>query len=184
MAHQVLISYSSHDKNVADAICSWLERNDIRCWIAPRDITPGVEYGESIINAINACEVMVVVFTDNANHSRFVRKEVERAVSKGCVVVPVRLQDVLPTQSLEFFLSSDHWLDATSPPVERHLDKLVNTVQMLLSTPHTILPSLPNRQQDRADIKLFNELAPSDWGRKPTSNLFERFVHDLFNDKS
>lgn len=184
MAHQVLISYSTHDKNVADAICSWLERNGIRCWIAPRDITPGLEYGESIINAINACKVMVVVFTDNANQSRFVRKEVERAVSKGCVVVPVRLQDVLPTQSLEFFLSSDHWLDATSPPLERHLDKLLNTVRALLSISNTVLPPSFNPEQDRADINLFNELAPNVWSRKSQSNSFMRFVQNLFDDKS
>ena len=41
--HDVFLSYSSQDKTWADAACAVLERQRIRCWIAPRDITPGDE---------------------------------------------------------------------------------------------------------------------------------------------
>ncbi len=41
MEHDVFISYAHEDKAIADAICAKLEENKIRCWIAPRDITPG-----------------------------------------------------------------------------------------------------------------------------------------------
>ena len=51
MAHDVLISYSSHDKLQADAICNRLESRGIRCWIAPRDVGLG-EYAENIVEAI------------------------------------------------------------------------------------------------------------------------------------
>jgi hypothetical protein len=36
MAHDVFISYSTKDKPIADAVCGTLERNGVRCWIAPR----------------------------------------------------------------------------------------------------------------------------------------------------
>ncbi len=54
MAHDVFISYSSKDKSIADAVCSILEKEQMRCWIAPRDITPGVPFAEAIIDNIKA----------------------------------------------------------------------------------------------------------------------------------
>ena len=47
--HEVFISYSSKDKKWADAACAVLEKRRIRCWVAPRDITPGTEWGAAII---------------------------------------------------------------------------------------------------------------------------------------
>src|ERR1051326_8925254 len=44
MAHEVFISHSSQDKTAADRVCSFLEAKGMRCWIAPRDIVPGVEW--------------------------------------------------------------------------------------------------------------------------------------------
>ena len=51
MAHDVFISYSTEDKPAADAVCAILEKNGVRSWIAPRDIMPGADWGESIVNA-------------------------------------------------------------------------------------------------------------------------------------
>ncbi|MCJ7625258.1 MAG: toll/interleukin-1 receptor domain-containing protein [Anaerolineaceae bacterium] len=44
MSHDIFISYSSKDKIIADAAVAALEKNDIRCWYAPRDISPGAEW--------------------------------------------------------------------------------------------------------------------------------------------
>ena len=54
MAHDVFISYSSKDKLIADAACAILESKGIRCWIAPRDILPGADWGESIVDALES----------------------------------------------------------------------------------------------------------------------------------
>ena len=40
--HDVFISYSSHDKPIADAVCATVEGKRIRCWIAPRDVQAGI----------------------------------------------------------------------------------------------------------------------------------------------
>jgi hypothetical protein len=47
--------------------------------------------------------------------------------------VPLRIQDVPPSKSLEFYISANHWLDAFTPPMEQHLDKLVRSVKALLN---------------------------------------------------
>ena len=99
------ISYSSHDKPTADAICAVLERDKVRCWIAPRDVLPGVNYGEAIIDGINSCRLLVIVLSSASNGSPQVLREVERAVSKGIPIIPFRIEDVVPSKSMEYFLS-------------------------------------------------------------------------------
>jgi hypothetical protein len=134
MAHDIFISYSSRDKAVADAMCATLERRKIRCWIAPRDVLPGASYAESLIDAIAESRVFILVFSANANKSPQVVHEVERAVSKGIPVLPVRIEDVLPSKSMEYFISTTHWLDALTPPLEQHLQRLADTVEKLLTS--------------------------------------------------
>src|ERR1019366_6469443 len=104
MAHKVFIWYSSNDKQVADAACAVLEAHRISCWIAPRDNLAGEEYGKSILNAISSCQVVLLIFSAHANSSPQVRREVERAVSKGKIVVPFRIEEVLPSDALEYAL--------------------------------------------------------------------------------
>ena len=139
MSHDAFISYSSRDKAVADAACAALEASGVRCWIAPRDIMPGAEWGEAIIDAINQCRAFILIFSANANESPQIRREVERAVSKGIAIIPVRIQDIAPARSLEYFIGTVHWLDALTPPLEAHLRRLVDTVKALLQ----IDPTLP-----------------------------------------
>jgi TIR domain-containing protein len=144
MAHDAFISYSSRDKTTADAACAALEAAGIRCWIAPRDITPGAEWGEAIIDAIGQARVLVLVFSTYANESPQIRREVERAVHKGIPIVPLRIEDIAPTRSLEYFIGTVHWLDALTPPLEAHLRKLVEALRALLQiqpTRPSIVPS-------------------------------------------
>jgi TPR repeat protein len=132
MPHQVFVSYSTKDKIAADVVVARLEREALSCWYAPRDIVPGSSWATSIVNAIAGCKVMVVVFSQNANKSDHISREVERAVGHGVPVVPLRIEDVMPQGDLEYFLSSSHWMDAITPPVERHLDELSHKLKSLL----------------------------------------------------
>jgi len=132
MAHDVFISYSSENKIIADAVCSFLEREKIRCWISPRDIIPGSNYGKSIIKAIEGARIMVIVFTSDANKSPQVMREVERAVNRGITIIPLRVEDISPSKDMEYYIASCHWLDAIDPPLERHLSKLSHSVTTLI----------------------------------------------------
>jgi len=133
MAYDVFISYAKEDKIVADAVCATLESHAVRCWIAPRDVLPGMAYGEAIIDAIRGCRIMILVFSSKSNASPHIPKEIERAVSAGVAVIPFRIEDVMPGKSLDYFIGSVHWLDALTRPLEQHLERLVQNVQTLLS---------------------------------------------------
>ena len=132
-SHDVFICYSARDKTVATAICAVLEAEGVRCWMAPRDIVPGADWGESIIDAINDAKAMVLVFSSNANDAQQqIKREVERAVNKGMPVIPFRIENVMPTKSLEYFLSTPHWLDAFTPPLDDHVRQLADSIKRLL----------------------------------------------------
>lgn len=139
MAHDVFISYSTKDKTVADAVCATLESKKIRCWIAPRDVLPGMAYAEALVNAIHQSRIFVLVFSASANDSSQVMREVERAVNQGIPIIPFRIENVMPSGSMEYFLSTPHWLDALTTPLEKHLELLTTSVQAFLGrTPEPI----------------------------------------------
>jgi len=130
MGHDVFVSYSNKDKNVADAIVAGIEQEEIRCWIAPRDITPGRSWGEAINEAIEVSQFVVIVLSNNSNQSRQVVREVERAVANNVIIIPFRIEDIDPTGAMAYFLSTEHWLDALTPPLQKHIQKLTNTIQV------------------------------------------------------
>ena len=129
MAFDAFISYSSKDKTTANAACAGLESAGVRCWMAPRDIRGGTEYAAGIVEGIDSCRIMVLIFSSNANASPQVHREIERAVSKGLTIIPFRIEDITPTKAMEYYLGSIHWLDALTPPLARHLGHLVEQVR-------------------------------------------------------
>jgi hypothetical protein len=134
MAHDVFISYAAEDKLTADAACAILERNRLRVWIAPRDVVPGSAWAESVVDAIKSSRVMVLVFSDSANKSMYVNRELDRAVHHGISILQLRIEDTPPSRSLEFYTSGQHWLDALTPPMERHLERLAENIHQLLGS--------------------------------------------------
>jgi hypothetical protein len=151
MAHEVFISYTTLNKTAADAVCAGLEREKLRCWMAPRDVLPGSNYGESIVNAIESARVVVLIFSSASNLSPAVQREMERAMHFAKPIIPFRLEDVPMTKGMEFYLASCHWLDAMSPPIERHIGQLASAVHALLGNEWSrpAEPSSPIRRSRR-----------------------------------
>ena len=103
---------------------------------------------------------MVLIFSSSANESQQIHREIERAVSKGIPIVPVRIEEVIPTKSMEYFLGGIHWLDALTPPIEEHLRQLATTVKAIL-------------QVDAAARAKSNDLTPRNKA-SPTSRLLKK----------
>src|SRR5207249_2622182 len=163
MAHDVFVSHSVKDKAVADAIVARLEGDSVTCWIAPRDVVPGADWGESIIDAIESSRIMILIFSRNADASPQIKREVERAVNKGVYIIPFRVDDIPPTKSLEYFISTSQWMDAFSPPLERHLDNLAKTVKAVLKSPPLPGANVP------AESKTGSSMATPQIFRPPSS---------------
>ena len=133
LASDVFISYSSKDASAAQAACRALEAHGIGCWMAPRDVTAGLKYAEAIVGAINGCRVFLLLLSSASNTSSHVEREVDCAANRGIPMLSFRLEPVALSTTLEYYLSSLHWLDASQPPREEELQALVGSVQSLLA---------------------------------------------------
>ncbi|WP_266180394.1 toll/interleukin-1 receptor domain-containing protein [Dyella humicola] len=149
MAHDLFVSYSQPDREAAFALVQRLEARGISVWIAPRDVSPAADWAAEIIDAISSARLMVLVFSGSSNDSGQVRREVERAVHKQLPILPFRIEDVLPSKSLEYFLSAQHWMDAFPPPLEPHITRLCDYLDTALGgyTAHDI-PAAHRPSQD------------------------------------
>lgn len=133
--HEVYISHSSKDTAQANALCQALESRGIKCWIAPRDIAAGVDYGRSIIQAIKAAPAMVLIFSSHADSSAHVAHEVEMAMEAKASILPVRIENVQP-DDLRYYLRRKQWVDASNGAFEKHVaDVAHQVVQMLKPQP-------------------------------------------------
>ena len=132
MARDVFISHSSDDRAAAASVLAALEGAGFSCWIAPRDIVPGQDYGEAIVDGIRSSRIFLLILSARSSESPQVRRETERAVNAGVAIVPFRIEEVTPSRSLEYFISTAHWLEAFPPPLDKHLDYLVTVVRHLL----------------------------------------------------
>lgn len=130
----VFLSYSSKDSDVAESVCSVLETDGIKCWMAPRNIQPGMDYASAIISGLKASQLLVVVFSKDSNNSPHVLREIERAVNLGIPIIPFKIDPTNPSGAFEYFLSTPHWLEAITRPLISHIHTLRQTIRHIQKT--------------------------------------------------
>jgi len=131
MKHQVFISYSSKNLKVAQAACHIIEENGYRCWMAPRDITPGYSYADLIDDAIQTCDVFVLIFSQSSSISKWVRSELNLAFERQAHIIPFRVDDTPLEGANRLILNQTHWIDAY-PKYEYKLNELVQSIARVL----------------------------------------------------
>jgi TPR repeat protein len=114
----IFISYSTQDGSPeANELVAALEANGWRCWIAPRDMKPGVEYPAQIVKAIRECHGFVLMLTPGTNVSRDVLQEVTTAHNADKLIVPLIVRGTRPSDGLHYFLvARQHvaWTDTSA----------------------------------------------------------------------
>lgn len=176
MSHDVFISYSSSNMSTAFAICHVLEEHKIKCWIAPRDIPGGADYGDVIDRAIFECKVFLLVFSGAAVSSQWVRGVVNIAFSEGKPIVSYRIDDTELSGAMRLKLNQMHWLDAY-PDAESKFDELVDTVNRLVSdgfSPTVVMTSGSAAQSDCRTVS--NKADRPDGGKRPDRKKYWRIV--------
>lgn len=128
-AAYVFVSHSSDNRELANELAAYLEAREIRVWIAPRDVRPGMDYSEELQAAIEQCAAFVVLVTDMANKSPYVRAETEMAFSCHKPIFPVRISDIQPAAGLALFLKIRHWTDAFGTGRSASLERLTRELQ-------------------------------------------------------
>lgn len=134
MNHDVFISYSSRNKPTALAICHVLEEHGVRCWMAPRDIPVGADYGDVIDEAIVACRLFVLVFSEPASLSQWVKGELNLAFTEKKIILPYRIDAAPLKGAMRLILNQMHWVEAY-PDAEAKFGELVESAARFLGRP-------------------------------------------------
>ena len=131
MSHRAFISYASQNQSFADKIYAHLKGSGLPCWMAPHDIPPAESWVKAIMQGIQSCDVLVLLLCSHANSSKFVLREVERAVHYNKKILTVRLEDLTPCDELSFLISLEQWLDAYCFPLNVVVSRILETVDSL-----------------------------------------------------
>lgn len=180
MAHDIYISYSSKDKPIADAVCANLEAAGIRCWIAPRDISPGEDWPSAVSRAISESRAMVLVFSANSNSSMEVSRELILAAKSKLNIIPFKIDAVEPGPGLQYYLARSHWLDAMNPPTREQLVGLVEVIRAL------VMPARlePVAEAASTSIPQSRSRVPSDVPYHKKPNRFRKWFSILAGDST
>lgn len=141
MTRKVFISHSSKDQKTAVAICGALESRGHPCWMSSRDINPGENYQGAIVRAIRDAGVMVLVFSANANNSDEIKKEMSLASQSRTMVIPVRSEDVVPSEDFTYELATRQWIDMFND-WEQSIEKLCRQIDVAIPPEDGLRPAI------------------------------------------
>ncbi len=111
MDASIFISFATEDRKVASTLCKALESRGFKCWISSRDIQPGENFQVAIVRAIRKAQVLLLVFTANSNKSQEMTKELALASQEQLIVVPLRVEDVKPSDAFAYEFATRQWID-------------------------------------------------------------------------
>jgi formylglycine-generating enzyme required for sulfatase activity len=164
MAHDIFISYAEEDKAVAESVCHALEEKAICCWYAPRDVPYTADYEEAIIDAISESRLLLLILSSHSNNSIHVKREIQNACREEppIPVLPFQIEDVTLNKALRYYIGSVQWLSALTPPLEDHLQKLVEYMQTYLAQEKSSVEEGVSQSTPAALSLLDEETRPSD----------------------
>ncbi len=129
---RLFISHSSKDVELAVEFASYLEELGITCWIAPRDIPPGSDWTQAIMQAIDDAEAILILATDSSFSSGQVRRETEKAADRRLNILAALLGSSCPPEWLLYYVPRDHMIHFSR---DRVADAALSIMHLL--QPHT-----------------------------------------------
>ncbi len=132
---KIFISYTSNDYMTAYNLRSLLESNGFNCWMAPDDINKtNLNYPSAILKGLEESSSIIVVFSEATNFSVHVAKEVDLALSKELLIIPLRIEDVSPKNDLKYLLALCQWLDKFAKTDDEVLAEITKRLAFNLSS--------------------------------------------------
>lgn len=171
MARHIFVTYSSHDRDIADLVLKHLEDAGETVWMAPRDVPSGMSYPEAIIGAIRDCRQALLVLSEHSNVSPHVLREVERISSAHLPLHVLRIDPVELSDGLSYFAGMLQWIEAPREVLARNPREFLD--QVLQATnggaaralpppaarPPSARPPAPASQAGIAEAISFSEMA-------------------------
>jgi hypothetical protein len=120
----IFISHASEDRELANELCCYMEANGLHCWLAPRDIPAGANFGEAITEGIERSGLLILILSRAANRSDLVLNEIAIALDHKLRILPFRIDDTPIVRRLQPFLKTIRILDAAGGTPSDHFETL------------------------------------------------------------
>ena len=160
----VFISYSRHDATTVTLLTAVLRRAGLRVWMDGA-IHVGDEWRSAITDALGRSRLVVLVHSPRAEQSAEVAKEVAVASSMKLLIVPVRVEDVVPRGALLYEMARLSWVDCF-PPTEARMQTIALALVDLLKADADL--AAVRRFAETLDARRFG----AGWLRRLAGNSF------------
>lgn len=127
--YDVFISCAAQDKDLAVAIKAHLEDAGVSTWCAAVDLKATALWDSQLADALEASSVLLLLLSEASNGSRQTQNEAVVASELGLAILPLRVEDFLPTGSLRLQLARSDWLDLFPGPIEEHFPSVLSRVR-------------------------------------------------------
>lgn len=113
MAFNVFISYSTIDLEVVNKFKELLSSSLINTFMAEYSVIPGESLNERIFPSIENCNIFLLLYSESAQESEWVAKEIEYAKARNKFILPVLLDE---HAELPAYLGDIKYLPAHAKP--------------------------------------------------------------------
>lgn len=172
MKYDIFLSYSREDFEYGDVLSERFSSNGFTVFFDRKDLQGGQDFANIISSAIDSCNVVLYLYSQNSEQSRWVQNEINYAVSlnKQIIVLNIgaQLNDTLFSRQAE--LSKCEIIDVKDFS-EEELDKVVETVISSLKGKFQERVSLCNEKQTLRQDKLESHPQQNELGNKTTPKV-------------
>src|SRR5689334_14459593 len=111
MAGEIFISYRRADAVWARLLHSQLRAEGVEAWYDAL-VGAGEDWRLTTAKALEASQIFILLFSENAAQSSDIAKELAAAVLKKKLIIPVRLENIEPSGPFLYELASRNWINA------------------------------------------------------------------------
>jgi Tol biopolymer transport system component len=132
MAGEIFISYRRADEAWARLLHMQLRAEGVEAWYDAQ-VGAGQDWRLATAKALEASQIFVLLFSENAAQSSDIAKELAAAVLEKKLIVPVRLENIAPKGAFLYELASRNWINAYDNP-EAKLAEVAKGLAYLVRT--------------------------------------------------
>jgi len=135
--NKIFVSYSRLDANIVHPFINMIENHlKTRCWIDLKGIETGSQFEDKIIGAIDNCEIVLFMLSENSIKSEWTKREVYYAESEKKKIVPIVFDKGGLRGWFKFHFGSIDFIDANK---SEHVSKLINDLKTWLNMDLAVL---------------------------------------------
>ncbi len=118
MDYDIFLSYRRADQAIARDLVEALEARGVGVWWDQK-IEAGVDWRDAIVENLIASDVLVILFSDECNSSKQLKKELAMADDMDKTVIPVLIEDIKPKGHFLYELAARNWIQIFPNPEKK-----------------------------------------------------------------